>query len=75
MVRFIDLGGQIYCSDEEHSFAFFDTIVDAFISFAGVFYFDSYSEFVDHYMAHLDIMPFDFKRLDDLIPDTFKSND
>ena len=71
MIRFIDLGDQIYCDDESRSFAFFNTIYDQFVTFDnGEVYFDSWKEFEESYNSVLELQ----KDHKDVIPlERFKS--
>lgn len=71
MIRFINLGDQIYCDGEHKSFAFYDTISCMWIDFGGIGYWDSYDEFMwDCRREEVDQGV--VNRLDSLIPDEFK---
>lgn len=51
MIRFCDLGDQIYCDGESRSFAFNDTTTDSFINLNGSETFDSWQVFEDCWKA------------------------
>lgn len=78
MIRFIDLGNQIYCDadifpekPERKSFAFFNTTTDEFINFGGDEYFDSIDEFIEAFqLSKYAFNP--LERFTDLIPDKWK---
>ena len=67
MIRFIDIGDQIFIDGETKSFAWFDTITDEFLTFSGSQTWDSWNEFVDDYNFQKgtpEILPLSrFKRL------------
>lgn len=48
MIRFVDLGDQLttgVAPDNDHSFAFWDTVTDCFVEFTGCYVFDSLRDF------------------------------
>lgn len=50
MIKFINLGSQIYPNDPEScSFAFYDTLTDRFLTYGGVQAWDSWEDFVDDF--------------------------
>jgi hypothetical protein len=50
MIKFISLGSQIYPNDPAvHSFAFYDTLTDRFLTYGGVQAWDSWEDFVDDF--------------------------
>lgn len=55
MIRFIDIGDQIFIDGETKSFAWFDTITDEFLIFSDCQAWDSWNDFVDDYNFEKDI--------------------
>ncbi len=49
MIRFIDLGDQIYCNGEANSFAFYDTVTSTFETFNGSQDWETVAEFMEDY--------------------------
>jgi hypothetical protein len=50
MIKFINLGSQIYPHDpESSSFAFYDTLTDRFLTYGSVQAWDSWEDFVDDF--------------------------
>ncbi len=49
MIRFINLGDQIYCDEETNSFAFFDTVTSMFRMFNGSQYWDTAEDFIEDF--------------------------
>jgi hypothetical protein len=50
MIKFINLGSQIYPNDPEtNSFAFYDTLTDRFLTYGGVQAWDSWEDFEDDF--------------------------
>lgn len=49
MIRFIDLGDQIYCDEESQSFAFYDTVTSTFETFNSSQDWETVAEFMEDY--------------------------
>ena len=47
MIRFINLTGQILLDDPEPHFAWYDTVTDEFMTFAGAQEWNTWNDFVD----------------------------
>lgn len=81
MIRFIDMGSQVYLDDVDvqHSFAFIDTFTDKFLEFNGSVYWDSYADFVEDFQDSINqggtarrASNF-WTRINGLIPDEIKN--
>ena len=76
MIRFIDLRGQIYFDDDYKNspcFAFFDTIVDRFMTFGDTQTWYGWEEFRKSYNFYAHMRDLGIKRYKHLIPkDYFK---
>lgn len=78
MIRFIDMGSQVYLDDDDvqHSFAFLDTITDKFVELDGCVYWDKWQDFVDSFEADLAVggraRSLTWPRLSGLVPATIK---
>ena len=55
MIRFINLTGQILIDDPEPHFAWFDTITDEFMVFAGTQEWHTWNDFVDDLTIELRV--------------------
>jgi len=53
MIRFIDLTGQHTLDDDEFRFAWFSTITDKFLEFAGEQTFSSWADFLEAFKEHI----------------------
>ena len=49
MIRFINLTGQIFIDDDDPYFAWYDTVIDEFMTFSDCQVWDSWGDFVKDY--------------------------
>jgi len=49
MIRYIDVGDQIFLDGETKEFAWFDTITDTFLTVVGIQVWETWNDFVDDY--------------------------
>jgi len=53
MIRYVDLTGQLTLEDDEFYFAWYDTITDQFLSFAGQQTFSSWDDFMEAFKEYV----------------------
>jgi hypothetical protein len=74
MIRFIDLGDQIYCDDDVRTFSWFNTITIDFMRFNDKVIFNSWKEFEEaynrDYIPEMEVRQ-PIERFKQLFPDDF----
>lgn len=73
MIRFIDLRGQIYTSENDPCFTWFNTVTEVFMEFDGSNHFLSLDEFIQAYNADVlrNESQYPLERFLRLIPDGY----
>lgn len=51
MIKFVDLGSQVSADEETPRFAWWDTVINSFMDFSGVWAFESWDEFEEALIA------------------------
>ena len=72
MIKFINLGSQIYPNDPEiRSFAFYETLTDRFLTYGGVQAWDSWEDFVDDFEERAGV---DLAELTSITPEEIRQD-